>query len=708
MIRRHVKRLPVLRGQTVVGVIARSDLLKGLLAATPRATGPHPDAEIKAAIQAELDKLDWAPRASVRVEVQNGAVTFDGAITDERLREGLKVIAENTPGCVSVHDHMAWIEPNSGFSMPLARGGTENLLNQLGERGRLTRRRRRGQPAALPLTASPIREAAARQGRRRRERTQPTGRRAARSRRARRPDPRRTALSSASARPPGRGTGAPCPGVFLARTLARLRSRSDAANSPNMRATASVGRSRPMQLTLVARSGNRRASATATRMSPIVSRVRTRVRINGGEGVEPLLDRAAGAGESVEACVSAHEALDDGGEQRLLVGKPGVDRGFSGGGRLGDFVDARALEAALEKNPARRVEDSLLDLTRKLARRPAVAHGPRPISACSRRRFHRSFVFHRASFTKTATVGICTLDLGRTLTKVNETEQFRFGDVEGATSGVPGHGAQESGPRPANVQGRAGVRNRLGQGLAAALRGLGEPQAGHYRLARPASEAPAEAERPAEVPEKTEPPAEKTERPSGPSEQEAKPEPAARLGREEAQRKAAQGLSPPASAHGGRRAHRALAGVRRWIRLLGLFLAFRIDRRRLHRGAPVRDRAHRSRATSPRFRSPTTSMSTRAAWSPRSTSAITCTALAQAQAQVAGAEAGIHSVDAQIATQDAQIAADPGAGDPGAGEHGAREGHLGTRPAARQSGLGDGSAGHDGRPEPQSPAGDCR
>ena len=42
------------------------------------------------------------------------------------------------------------------------------------------------------------------------------------------------------------------------------------------------------------------------------------------------------------------------------------------------------------------------------------------------------------------------------------------------------------------------------------------------------------------------------------------------------------------------------------------------------------------------------------------------TALAQAQAQVAGAEAGIHNVDAQIATQDAQIFVGPGAGRPGA------------------------------------------
>jgi predicted transcriptional regulator len=118
MIHRRIKRLPVLRGEAVVGVISRSDLLKGLLAAAPGVNAPHPDAEIKAAIQAELDKLGWAPRASVRVEVANGVVTFAGAITDERLRDGLKVIAENTPGVTAVHDHVAWIEPNSGFILP--------------------------------------------------------------------------------------------------------------------------------------------------------------------------------------------------------------------------------------------------------------------------------------------------------------------------------------------------------------------------------------------------------------------------------------------------------------------------------------------------------------------------------------------------------------------------------------------------------------
>ena len=118
MIRRRIKRLPVLRGDTVVGVVSRSDLLKGLLAATPSTNAPHSDAEIKAAILTKFDKLEWAPRASVRVEVQDGVVTFAGSIIDQRLREGLKVIAENTPGCVAVHDHMAWIEPNSGVVIP--------------------------------------------------------------------------------------------------------------------------------------------------------------------------------------------------------------------------------------------------------------------------------------------------------------------------------------------------------------------------------------------------------------------------------------------------------------------------------------------------------------------------------------------------------------------------------------------------------------
>ena len=118
MLHHNIKGLPVLRDDAVVGVVSRSDLLKALIAALPKAEAGHPDAEIRTAIQAELDKLGWAPRASVRIDVKEGAVTFEGAITDERLRSGLRVIAENTPGVTEVHNHMCWIEPNSGFYLP--------------------------------------------------------------------------------------------------------------------------------------------------------------------------------------------------------------------------------------------------------------------------------------------------------------------------------------------------------------------------------------------------------------------------------------------------------------------------------------------------------------------------------------------------------------------------------------------------------------
>jgi len=118
MLRYGVKRLPVLSGEKVIGIVSRADLLKALVASLPRENGKHPDAEIKAAIEAELLKFGWAPRESVRVEARDGVVTLTGAITDERLREGLRVIAENIPGVTEVHDRTFWIEPNSGLYLP--------------------------------------------------------------------------------------------------------------------------------------------------------------------------------------------------------------------------------------------------------------------------------------------------------------------------------------------------------------------------------------------------------------------------------------------------------------------------------------------------------------------------------------------------------------------------------------------------------------
>ncbi len=118
MLAHKVKRLVVVRDGRAVGVLSRSDLLKALMATLPRREGPRSDADIAAAIAAEIDREAWTPRDSIRVTVADGVATLQGAIPDDRLRGALKVLVENTPGVEAVRDRLAWVEPNSGYLVP--------------------------------------------------------------------------------------------------------------------------------------------------------------------------------------------------------------------------------------------------------------------------------------------------------------------------------------------------------------------------------------------------------------------------------------------------------------------------------------------------------------------------------------------------------------------------------------------------------------
>jgi len=115
MERRRIKRVPVLRGHKLVGIITRSNLLRalaGLSRGTPESSAS--DATIREAFVAELKKQSWAPLAAIDVVVIDGVVKLSGAILDERQRHALRVAAENIPGVKKVEDHLVWIEPMSG------------------------------------------------------------------------------------------------------------------------------------------------------------------------------------------------------------------------------------------------------------------------------------------------------------------------------------------------------------------------------------------------------------------------------------------------------------------------------------------------------------------------------------------------------------------------------------------------------------------
>jgi hypothetical protein len=46
--------------------------------------------------------------------VTDGIVELDGAITNEKEREALRVAAENVHGVKGVRDRLVWVEPVSG------------------------------------------------------------------------------------------------------------------------------------------------------------------------------------------------------------------------------------------------------------------------------------------------------------------------------------------------------------------------------------------------------------------------------------------------------------------------------------------------------------------------------------------------------------------------------------------------------------------
>lgn len=116
MERRGVKRVPVMRGEAVVGVVSRRDLLHALVVGAKK-TEPSSsdDRAIREHVLAEIEKEGWAPPSPIEVRVTQGVVELRGAIIDERQRQALRLLAENTPGVTAVRDRLAWVGSGSGI-----------------------------------------------------------------------------------------------------------------------------------------------------------------------------------------------------------------------------------------------------------------------------------------------------------------------------------------------------------------------------------------------------------------------------------------------------------------------------------------------------------------------------------------------------------------------------------------------------------------
>jgi CBS domain-containing protein len=118
MERHRIKRVPVVCGRRLVGIVSRADLL-GALARLARATETVAtnDAEIRERVMAELCKQSWAPLDLINVIVRDRIVELQGTITEDSARQAMVVAAENVPGVRAVHDHLVLVEPVSGMTV---------------------------------------------------------------------------------------------------------------------------------------------------------------------------------------------------------------------------------------------------------------------------------------------------------------------------------------------------------------------------------------------------------------------------------------------------------------------------------------------------------------------------------------------------------------------------------------------------------------
>jgi CBS domain-containing protein len=116
MMERHrIKRVPVLGGEKLVGIISRANLVQALARLAEEASPSRPDDEaMRMQILNDLNRERWTPRDALNVIVRNGVAELWGVILDERERQAIKVVAENVPGIKAVRDHLVFVGPMSG------------------------------------------------------------------------------------------------------------------------------------------------------------------------------------------------------------------------------------------------------------------------------------------------------------------------------------------------------------------------------------------------------------------------------------------------------------------------------------------------------------------------------------------------------------------------------------------------------------------
>jgi CBS domain-containing protein len=114
--RHNIKRVPIVEGGKIIGIVSRANLLQGLASLKQRIPQTHSDdSAIRDRIMNKLKGERWARPALLTVTVQDGTVDLWGIVDSEAEKKAASVVAENTPGVRAVNNNLI-MGPVLGYS----------------------------------------------------------------------------------------------------------------------------------------------------------------------------------------------------------------------------------------------------------------------------------------------------------------------------------------------------------------------------------------------------------------------------------------------------------------------------------------------------------------------------------------------------------------------------------------------------------------